>query len=485
MPDMAAWVAEHARPSDRVASLPHEPVDAGVPLLRRPAYDVPRRCGARPKSSSVKRSRSTAVMRRDAYDEFVAQGAPLRIGLRARRHGGDLRPRAVAHPAAAGRYVVVRAAVRIGRMRRLANASSFCSSSLRPRRSPRSAAAAPASRKAQVPFGALRWRSLGPPRGGRSIAVAGSARAPNEYDMGATGGGLWKTTDGGITWQPGHRRADSTARRSARSPSRRRIPTSSTSAPAKRTSAATSSRATAPTSRPTPARRGRTSASPTRRSSAKIRVHPTNPDVVYVAAFGHHAAPNPERGVFRSKDGGKTWEKVLFRDDKTGAIELIIDPKNPQVIYAALWEAYRNVVGDVERRTRQRHLQVDRRRRSLDRDLAEPRTAEGRCSARSASPCPAPTRNRVYAQIEAEDGGFFMSDDAGATWTKVTERRDLRQRAFYYSRVFADPKVKDTVYELNVEFPQVDRRRQDVDDDAACRTATTTTCGSRRTTRAG
>src|SRR5207244_11633185 len=75
---------------------------------------------------------------------------------------------------------------------------------------------------------------------------------------------------------------------------------------------------------------------------AKIRVHTANPDIVYVAAFGHHAAPNPERGVFRSKDGGKTWDKVLFRDNRTGAIELIIDPNNPQVIYAALWEASRN-----------------------------------------------------------------------------------------------------------------------------------------------
>src|SRR5205823_2454830 len=74
---------------------------------------------------------------------------------------------------------------------------------------------------------------------------------------------------------------------------------------------------------------------------SKIRVHPTNPDIVFVAAFGHHAAPNPERGVFRSRDGGKTWEKVLFRDDKTGSIDLVIDPRNPQVIFASLWEAYR------------------------------------------------------------------------------------------------------------------------------------------------
>ncbi len=93
--------------------------------------------------------------------------------------------------------------------------------------------------------------------------------------------------------------------------------------------------------------------------------------------------------------------------------------------------------------------------------------------------------NRVYAQIEADDGGFFLSDDAGATWTKASERRDLRQRAFYYTRVYADPKVKDTVYVLNVNFYKSTDAGKTWKTDHACRTATTTTCGSRRTTRTG
>src|SRR5262249_10520827 len=166
---------------------------------------------------------------------------------------------------------------------------------------------------------------------------------------------------------------------------------------------------------------------------------------------GHHAAPNPERGVFRSKDGGKTWDKILFRDNKTGAIDLILDPSHPDVIYAALWEAYRTAwemssggpgsglfksTGGGDHWT------------EITRNPGMPTGSFGKIGLSVSGADP----NRVYAQIEAEDGGFFLSDDAGATWTKVNERRDLRQRAFYYTRVYADPKVKDTVYELNVNF---------------------------------
>ncbi|PYR34665.1 MAG: glycosyl hydrolase, partial [Acidobacteria bacterium] len=184
---------------------------------------------------------------------------------------------------------------------------------------------------------------------------------------------------------------------------------------------------------------------------SRIRVHPTNPDVVFVAAFGHHAAPNPERGVFRSKDGGKTWEKVLYRDAKTGVIDLVIDPNNPQVIYAALWEAYRNAwemssggpgSGIFKSSDGGDHWA------EISRNAGLPKGILGKIGLSVSGA----DSSRLYAQIEAEDGGFFLSDDAGATWKKVNERRDLRQRAFYYTRVYADPTAKDTVYELNVNF---------------------------------
>ncbi len=184
---------------------------------------------------------------------------------------------------------------------------------------------------------------------------------------------------------------------------------------------------------------------------SKIRVHPTNPDLVYVAAFGHHAAPNPERGVFRSKDGGKTWDKILFRDDKTGAIDLVLDPDNPQMIYTALWEAYRNaweMSSGGPGSGLFKSTDGGDRWTEISRNPGLPKGVLGKMGISVSGA----DSNRVYAQIEAEDGGFFSSDDAGATWKKITDRRDLRQRAFYYTHVFADPKVKDTVYVLNVNF---------------------------------
>src|SRR6266480_4140490 len=175
------------------------------------------------------------------------------------------------------------------------------------------------------PFGALRWRSLGPARGGRSIAVTGSTSRPNEYYMGATGGGLWKTTDAGTTWKPVtdaqiNFSSVGAVAVSASNPDTVYIGTGEADIRGNIIQGGGAYKSTDA---------GKTWAHiglAETQNISKIRVHPTNPDLVYVAAFGHHAAPNPDRGVFRSKDGGKTWEKILFRDDKTGAIELIIDP---------------------------------------------------------------------------------------------------------------------------------------------------------------
>jgi photosystem II stability/assembly factor-like uncharacterized protein len=300
------------------------------------------------------------------------------------------------------------------------------------------------------PFGALRWRSLGPARGGRSIAVAGSDARPYEYYMGATGGGLWKTTDSGISWKPV---TDGLINHSsigavAVAPSNPDVIYIGTGEADIRGNVIQGGGAYKSTDA------GKTWTHiglAETQVIAKIRVHPTNPDLVYVAAFGHHAAPNPDRGVYRSKDGGKTWERILFRDDKTGANELVIDPNNPQVIYVALWEAYRNAYemssggpgsGIFKTTDGGDHWT------EISRNPGLPKALLGKIgfSVSGADP------HRLYAQIEAEDGGFFLSDDAGATWQKVSENRNLRQRAFYYSRVYADPKVKDTVWVLNVNI---------------------------------
>src|SRR3954464_14224472 len=302
------------------------------------------------------------------------------------------------------------------------------------------------------PFGALRWRSLGPARGGRSIAVAGSDARPYEYYMGATGGGLWKTTDAGISWKPvtdgliNHSSIGAVAV-AASNPDVIYIGTGEADIRGNIIQGGGAYKSA--DGGKTWAHIGLTET----QVIAKIRVHPTNPDLVYVAAFGHHAAPNPDRGVYRSKDGGKTWEKILFRDNKTGANELVIDANNPQVIYAALWEAYRNAYemssggpgsGIFKSTDGGDHWT------EISRNPGLPKAMLGKIGFSVSGA----DSNRVYAQIEAEDGGFFRTDDAGATWTKVTDRRDLRQRAFYYTRVFADPKTKDTVYELTANSPK-------------------------------
>ena len=300
------------------------------------------------------------------------------------------------------------------------------------------------------PFGALRWRSLGPARGGRSIAVAGSDARPYEYYMGATGGGLWKTTDAGTSWRAvtdgliQHSSIGAVAV-AASNPDVVYIGTGEADIRGNIIQGGGAYKSADGGKTWTPI--GLTDT----QVIAKIRVHPTNPDLVYVAAFGHHAAPNPDRGVFRSKDGGKTWDKILFRDNKTGANEIVLDPRNPDVIYVALWEAYRNAFemssggpgsGIFKSTDGGDHWT------EISRNPGLPKTMLGKIGFSVSGA----DSTRLYAQIEAEDGGFFMSDDAGATWKKVNERRDLRQRAFYYSRVYADPKVKDTVWVLNVNI---------------------------------
>src|SRR5882672_637960 len=300
------------------------------------------------------------------------------------------------------------------------------------------------------PFGALRWRSLGPSRGGRSIAVAGSTTRPNEYYVGATGGGLWKTTDGGTTWRPvtdGQINYSSVGAVAvaASNPDVVYIGTGEADIRGNIIQGGGAYKS---------ADGGKTWTNiglAETQVIAKIRIHPTNPDLVYVAAFGHHASPNPERGVYRSKDGGKTWDKILFRDNKTGANELVIDPKNPQVIYVALWEASRNAFemssggpgSGIFKSTDGGDHWIE-----ISRNPGLPKGVLGKIGFSVSGA----DSSRLYAQIEAEDGGFFASDDAGANWKKVNERRDLRQRAFYYSRVYADPKVKDTVWVLNVNI---------------------------------
>ena len=299
-------------------------------------------------------------------------------------------------------------------------------------------------------FAAMKWRSIGPSRGGRSQAVAGSASRPLEYYFGATGGGLWKTTDGGVTWRPVSDKFFSSSSVGAvavaeSNPDILYIGMGETQLRGNIIQGDGVYKSTDGGKSFAHLGLERTLA------ISRIRVHPANPDIVYVAALGDPYGPNPERGVFKSSDGGTTWTKSLFRNDKTGAVDLAIDPKNPDTIYAGLWEVFRtphSLSSGGPGSGLFKTTDGGARWTELTRNTGLPEPVWGKVGVSVSGA----DSNRVYAIIEAAEGGVFLSDDAGRSWRRVNEDRRLRQRAFYYTRVYADPKEKDTVYILNTGF---------------------------------
>jgi photosystem II stability/assembly factor-like uncharacterized protein len=299
-------------------------------------------------------------------------------------------------------------------------------------------------------FGNLTWRNVGPPRGGRSIASAGSVSRPLEYYFGAVGGGLWKTTDGGLTWRPvtdGQLKSSSVGAVavSESNPDVLYIGMGETELRGNIMQGDGVYKST------DAGKTWKNVGLKDTQAISRIRVHPANPDVVYVSALGHPYGPNTERGVFRSKDGGQTWTRILYRNDRAGAVDLCLDPKNPDVLYAAIWDAYRTpwslssggpASGLFKSTDGGDHWT------EITRNPGMPEGVIGKIGVAVSGA----DGNRVYAIVENENGGVFISDDAGATWKRVSEDRRLRQRAFYYSRIYADPKVKDTMYVLNTGF---------------------------------
>ena len=293
----------------------------------------------------------------------------------------------------------------------------------------------------------LRWRSIGPDRGGRSIAVSGVKGRPREAYFGAVGGGLWKTTDGGENWMP---------------VTDGQITSSSVGAVAVSESnpdvvfIGMGESCIRGNIMPGDGVYKSSDAGKTwshvgfseSQAISRIRIHPTNPNVVFVASFGKYGAPSAERGIFKSTDGGKSWKKTLFRDDKTGGVDISIDRKNPNVVYAALWEAYRveyqmssgGPGSGLFKSTDGGDTWVE-----LTKNKGMPAGMIGRIGVDVSGA----DSNRVYALVENERGGLFSSDDGGTSWTLVNDNRAIRQRAFYYTHVHADPVAKDTVYMLN------------------------------------
>jgi photosystem II stability/assembly factor-like uncharacterized protein len=303
--------------------------------------------------------------------------------------------------------------------------------------------------EAKGPWHGLTWRLIGPYRGGRVLAVSGVVGDPHTYYFGGVAGGVWKSTDGGLSWRP------MTDKVKDMSPSIGAIavaPSDPNVIYAGTGEACIRGNIVAGNGVYKSIDAGKTWSFVGLRETraiGRVIVNPKNPDVVFVAALGHPFGPNPERGIFRTTDGGKTWSKVLYKDENAGGIDLSFDPNNANTIYAALWQARRSPWGlDSGGPGSGLYRSTDGGntwKRLSGHGLPEGTT--GRIGVAVAY-----TGNRVWALIENDKGGLFRSDDGGESWTLVNGDRQYRQRAFYYTHVFADPHSADGVYVLNTGF---------------------------------
>ena len=299
-------------------------------------------------------------------------------------------------------------------------------------------------------FNALKWRNIGPNRGGRSLACAGSPSRPLEYYFGAVGGGLWKTTDGGTTWKPvtdGQLTSSSVGSLavSESNPDVVYIGMGETelrgnimqgdgvykSVDAGKTWKNIGLKDT--------------------QAIARLRVDPSNPDIVYAAALGHPYGPNTERGVFKTVDGGKNWKKVLYRDDHTGAVDLTLDPNDPKTLYASLWEVYRTpwMLNDGGPGSGFfKSTDAGEHWTEITHNKGLPLGTIGKIGIAVSKA----DSKRVYALVESDNDGLYRTDDGGESWSLISQDRRVLQRAFYFHRIYADPKEKDTIYAMDVNF---------------------------------
>lgn len=303
----------------------------------------------------------------------------------------------------------------------------------------------------------LHWRSVGPFVGGRVVAVAGVPQNPNLFYMGTVGGGIWKSTDYGLRWtnlSDGKLPGDSASIGAiAVAPSDPNILYAGTGECDIRND-------TIPGDGIYKSSDGGKSwqyaGLRDARTTCALAIDPQNPEVVYAASMGQVFTPNSEGGVYKTSDGGQTWTKILSSNDTTGAIDLVMQPGQPQTLYAALWQAQRMPWGLTDGGPGSglyKSTDGGAHWTNLTRNQGMPDGTIGRVGVAVTAADP----QRVYAIVEAKHGGVFRSEDGGQTWTRVNRDWNLRIRAFYYTAIYADPKDANVVYAPQVSAVYVSR----------------------------
>ncbi len=298
-------------------------------------------------------------------------------------------------------------------------------------------------------YNALEWRSIGPYRGGRSAVVTGVPGKANLFYFGATGGGVWRTTDAGNSWE---NISDGFFGGSIGA-----VAVSEWDnnviyvGGGEKTVRGNVSYGYGMWKSQDAGKTWTSIGLKDSRHVSRIRIHPKNPDLVYAAVMGDLFKSSEERGVYKSEDGGKNWKRVLFANADAGAVDLILDPNNPRIIYASTWRIRRtpySLESGGEGSALWKSTDGGENWTNITTNEGLPKGTWGIVGV-AVSPV---NSNRVYAIIENDKGGVYRSDDAGKTWRKMNDDRNLRQRAWYYTRIYADTKDEDMVYVMNVSY---------------------------------
>src|SRR5215212_4324190 len=299
-------------------------------------------------------------------------------------------------------------------------------------------------------FSKMKYRLVGPFRGGRSGAVAGDYKNKNTFYFGATGGGVWKTTDGGSNWKNiTDKYFGGTIGAVAVAPSDEDV---LYVGEGENTMRGNVSEGLGGMWRSDDGgRTWRNIGLKDARHIIRVVIHPRNPDIVWVAAMGHLFGPNETRGVYKTTDGGKNWKRDLFVNNQTGCSDLVMEPGNPEVFYAGMWRALRtpySMESGGEGSALWKSIDGGETWKNISSKKGLPKGVWGIVGVAVSASNP----EKVYALLENKDGGMFVSNDAGESWTLTSKDNNIRQRAWYYTKVFVDPKNENTVYCPNVGF---------------------------------